>query len=65
MDLVKVHLDFETASEADIKKVGGFRYAEDPSTRILITGYAVEDEEPVAVDMTLPDAFITLTASSR
>jgi hypothetical protein len=28
-------LDFETASKADLKKVGAWRYAEDPSTEIL------------------------------
>lgn len=30
------HLDFETRSRADLKKVGAARYAADPSTRILM-----------------------------
>ncbi|HVJ70561.1 MAG TPA: DNA polymerase [Sphingomicrobium sp.] len=48
----KLHLDFETYSEVDIKTVGGFRYAEDPSTEILLFGWSIEDEEPIVVDMT-------------
>lgn len=46
------HLDFETYSEADITVVGAFRYAEDPSTEILIVGFALVDGGPVTtVDM--------------
>lgn len=30
------HLDFETFSEVDIRKVGGYRYARHPSTEVLI-----------------------------
>lgn len=41
------HLDFETYSEADIKTVGAFRYAEGPSTEILIVGFALSDDDPV------------------
>ena len=37
------HIDFETYSELDIKKVGGYRYAEDESTEILMCAYALED----------------------
>lgn len=42
------HLDFETYSEADLKKVGAYRYANDPSTEILCAAMALDDEEPVA-----------------
>jgi DNA polymerase len=56
IDLPKLHLDWETYSEADIRTVGAFRYAEDPSTEILIAGWSIEDEEPEVVDMTQPDA---------
>lgn len=41
-----VHIDFETRSRADLKKVGAFRYANDKSTEILCIGIAVDDEEP-------------------
>lgn len=58
---MKIHLDFETYSEVDIKTVGGFRYAEDPSTEILITGWSINDEEPVTVDMTSADAMSELS----
>lgn len=57
---MKIHLDYETYSEADIKLVGGFRYAEDPSTEILITGWSINDEEPKTVDMTSADAMSEL-----
>jgi DNA polymerase len=57
----KLHLDFETYSEANIKTVGGFRYVEDPSTEILITGWAFGDEEPKTVDMTSADAMSELS----
>lgn len=44
------HLDFETYSDVDIKDVGAFRYAEDPSTEILILAIARNDEPPVVWD---------------
>jgi len=40
------HLDFETKSRSDLKKVGAYRYACDPSTRILMFAIARGDEEP-------------------
>ncbi|HHI6150346.1 TPA: DNA polymerase [Escherichia coli] len=41
-------LDFETFSEADLKKVGSYAYAEHPTTEVLICAYAFDDE-PVQV----------------
>lgn len=41
------HLDYETFSKADLKKVGAFRYANDPSTEILCMALARGDEPPV------------------
>lgn len=41
------HLDYETRSRADLKKVGAFRYAFDPSTEILCAAIARGDEEPL------------------
>lgn len=46
------HLDFETYSELNIKEVGGFRYAEDSSTEILIMAFALGKGPIVVVDMT-------------
>lgn len=43
-----LYLDFETFSEADLKKVGSYAYAEHPSTEVLICTYAFDDE-PVQV----------------
>lgn len=41
-----IHLDFETYSEADLKKVGAFRYGADPSTEILMAAVQLDDGEP-------------------
>lgn len=42
-----LHLDMETFSEADLKKVGAYRYAFDPSTEILCAAMAFGESEPV------------------
>lgn len=44
------HLDFETRSRADIKEVGAYRYAADPSTSILMFAISRNDEPPVLWD---------------
>lgn len=36
-------LDFETASVADLKEVGVYRYAEHPSTKIWLFSYRIDD----------------------
>lgn len=41
-----LHLDYETYSEIDLTELGAYRYACDPSTRILMLGIALGDEEP-------------------
>lgn len=50
-----LHLDFETFSEADIRDVGAYRYAFDPSTEILCAALAFDNEEPVAWDCTMDE----------
>lgn len=42
----EAHLDYETYSAADLRKVGHYRYAEDDSTEILLCSYR-RDEWPV------------------
>ena len=49
------HIDFETYSEADLKEVGSFRYAEDPTTEALILAYSDGHTDPIGVDLSLPD----------
>ena len=44
--MIDVHFDYETFSEADIKKVGTAAYAEHPSTEVICMSYAYGDEEP-------------------
>lgn len=39
----RVHLDFETRSEVDVKEVGGAVYAAHPSTEILCLAWKVDD----------------------
>lgn len=56
-----LHLDFETASDLNLKECGAFRYAEDPSTEALILGWAIGDDTPQAVDLTLPGVKQKLT----
>ena len=40
----KIWLDFETYSEVDIKKQGGYNYTHDKSTVILCLAYAIDDQ---------------------
>ena len=42
-----IHVDFETRSRADLKKVGAFRYANDPSTEIICAALSRDEEEPL------------------
>ncbi len=52
MDIL--HLDLETTSACDIT-LGSYRYACDPSTRILMFAIAADDEEPVLWNSLDPD----------
>ena len=38
-----IHLDFETYSELDVTVVGAYRYAEHPSTEVLVACWAIDD----------------------
>lgn len=49
---MKIHLDFETYSDLDLKEVGAFKYAEHPSTLVLILAYQIGNKPIVVVDMT-------------
>lgn len=40
----KLHIDFESRSEVDLKLVGAYKYAQHPSTEILCMSYALNDE---------------------
>lgn len=44
-----LHFDYETFSAADLPAVGAYRYAADPSSEILLAGFAVNDGEPLLV----------------
>lgn len=40
----RLHLDYETASEVNLKTAGAHKYAEHHSTRVLMLGWAFDDE---------------------
>jgi len=44
-----ITLDFETRSEADLKKVGAYEYARHPSTDVLCLAWVVDDEDDVGL----------------
>lgn len=43
-----IRIDYETKSEADLKKVGAWVYSIHPSTEIICLCWAYDDEEPVS-----------------
>jgi DNA polymerase bacteriophage-type len=49
-------LDLETYSECDLKSAGTHRYAEDPSTEIIVAQWALDDGPSMVEDMTRFDA---------
>lgn len=49
-------IDYETSSFADIRKVGAYRYAADPSTAILLFAIRRNDEPVVVWRMDRPDS---------
>lgn len=42
--MTRLHLDFETFSRHSLPKVGTSRYARDPSTEMLMLGWAIDDD---------------------
>jgi DNA polymerase len=57
---MKIHIDFETASDVDLLVSGAFRYAEDPSTHPLIIAWCHKGmRDPIAVDLSVsPSEFL-------
>ena len=48
-----ITVDIETYSEQDIVKVGAYRYAQDPSFEVLLLSYALDDNPPTCLDLTI------------
>jgi hypothetical protein len=44
---MRLNGDFESASIGSLPRIGAYKYASDPSTRILCFAYAIDDDEPV------------------
>lgn len=57
-------LDYETCSECNLNDLGSFRYAEDPTTRILMYAIAKEEGEPLLWDSLDPFSDESLAADS-
>jgi len=57
---MKLTLDFETYSDLDIAKVGGYRYAMHPSTRALMLGWKIDDEPTQIWDIASGEEMPTL-----
>jgi len=47
----RLHVDIETYSEADIKKVGAYKYIEDPAFEILLIAYALDNNPIQIIDL--------------
>ena len=47
----RIHIDIETYCELDLAECGTYRYASDPSFRILLLAYATDDEPVQIVDL--------------
>lgn len=45
--MYKLHIDFETYSEADLKTIGAWAYSKHPSTEVLMMAWAFDKEVPV------------------
>lgn len=59
-----IHYDYETTSLSDITKVGAYRYAADPSTRVLMFAVAEGDGEPMLWRFDQPDSAESLAAKA-
>lgn len=55
---MKAHIDFETRSGANLKKIGAFKYAEHPSTDIMCLGIGWNDEPAVVMGVCLTRPFV-------
>ena len=44
MPVISIGLDLETWSEADLKTVGTYKYAADPSTDVLCASFVVDGQ---------------------
>ena len=53
-DMNRISLDFETRSRIDLKKVNGYRYAEDISTEILIVAVSLNGGKVITWDARHP-----------
>lgn len=62
--MIKLHLDFETYSNVDIKKSGIYNYINSPDFQPLLLAYAINDEPVELIDFmlgdSLPDELIEL-----
>lgn len=63
-----LHLDFETRSTADLIKIGAYRYAEHPSTEVLLASYRFGENGPIRrwrKGQPFPDELVDHIAAGR
>lgn len=51
---MRIHLDFETFSDVDIKRAGAFRYIQSPAFEILLCAYSIDGSPVRVLDLTVP-----------
>jgi DNA polymerase bacteriophage-type len=61
---MKLYIDFETRSTADLRAVGAHKYAQDPTTGVLCIGWAIDDE-PVQVTTPTTECAVDLFNAIR
>lgn len=65
----RIVIDYETRSEADLRKTGGVKYAEHSSTEIMCFGYKINDEPAklwrTIEDRTLPKDLLDFARDSK
>lgn len=62
-----LYIDFETRSECDLLKHGGYNYAQDGTTQVLCMSYAFDDDEVITwtPDQPFPEAVRSYTGQIR
>ncbi len=63
----EITMDYETRSEADLKKVGAVKYAKHPSTEILCMSYKFGDGETKlwTPEKPFPNSVVKAAANSK
>lgn len=64
MEVKKLYIDFETRSRVDLRTTGTYKYAQDPSTEVILVSYAC-DAGPVQTREVVTPELRALIANSK